>query len=146
MAAVGAAIVHGVGVMLVEVGPLPQRLGALFGADAFLIWPFALLGAALLWRRHTRALWIAAAAGLMMTVTLVIDDAPVWWRSSAPTALSPAVNRLLVAAVVGLGAGLALALPLHAAPARRAGPTLVNLFGGPATRSQCWRPSAPGRG
>jgi deferrochelatase/peroxidase EfeB len=110
--AVGAEIVHGVGVMLVETGSVPERLGALFGSDALLIWPSTFLGAWLLWHRHTRALWIAAAAGLVMASTLVLHDAPVWWRSSAPTALPLTLNRLLVALVVGAGAGLAAALPL----------------------------------
>ena len=112
LVAVGAQLVHGVGVMLVEVGSVWQRLAALFGADALLVWPFAIFAAWLLWKGHTRALWIAAAAGVVMASTLVLDDAPVWWRSSAPTALSPTVNRLFVAVVVGIGLGLALALPL----------------------------------
>ena len=122
LVAVGAEIVHGFGVMLVETGSLPQRLGALFGSDALLLWPFAIFGAWLLWKGHTWALWIAAAAGFVMATTLVIDDAPVWWRSSAPTALPASLNRLLVAAVVGAGVGLLAALALllrrHGNPSR----------------------------
>jgi deferrochelatase/peroxidase EfeB len=122
LAMLGAAVTHGAGVMLVTAGTLPQRLDALLGADALLVWPVTIVAALLLWRGHTRAGWLSAAVGLVVALTLALDDAPVWWRSSAPSALPATLNRATVAAVVGLGLGLAAALPLllrrHPAPAR----------------------------
>src|SRR5262249_987270 len=50
LAAIGMVagdVLHGVGVMLITTGTLPERLGALFGADALLIWPFGVLAAVL---------------------------------------------------------------------------------------------------
>jgi deferrochelatase/peroxidase EfeB len=117
LAAATAALVvfdvfHGLGVMLITVGSLPQRLGALFGADALLIWPFGLLAAALLWRRLTRAGWLAAAVGAIIAVTIAVDDAPDLWRSSSPTLWPVGVNRAAVALVMGIGLGLVVALPV----------------------------------
>jgi deferrochelatase/peroxidase EfeB len=105
-------LAHGLGVMLVVAGTVPERLGALVGSDALLAWPFAVLGAGLLWREHTRAAWLTAVVGLVTAVNLAIDDAPAVWRSSAPTAWPSAVNRAIVALVVGIGLGLVAALPL----------------------------------
>jgi deferrochelatase/peroxidase EfeB len=107
-----ADLAHGFGAMVVTAGTVPQRLAALVGDDALLIWPFALLTCWLLWHRHTRAAWLGAGLGVLVAVTLVLDDAPVWWRSSAPTALPQTLNRAAVAVVVGLGLGLIAALPL----------------------------------
>lgn len=111
-ALLAAEVVHGLGAMLATGGTLPERLDALLGPDALLVWPVMILTAWLLWRRHTRAAWLAAAAGFIATTTVALDDAPVWWRSSAPSALPVVANRTAVALVVGLGAGLVLALPL----------------------------------
>ena len=105
-------LVHGLGAMLVIKGTLPQRLEALLGAEALLIWPFAIFATWLLWRGHTRAAWLSAGLGLIMATTLALDDAPVWWRSFAPSALPAQANRATVAVVVGLGLGLLAALPL----------------------------------
>jgi len=117
-----ADLVHGLGVMLATLGTLPQRLEALLGAEALLIWPFAIFATWLLWCRHTRAAWLSAGLGLIMATTLALDDAPVWWRSSAPSALPALANRATVAVVVGLGLGLVAALPLllrrHSSAAR----------------------------
>ncbi len=107
-----AELAHGLGAMVVTAGSVPQKLSALFGADAFLVWPFAILTAWLLGRRHTRAAWLAAGLGALVAVQMALDDAPVWWRSSSPTALPPNLNRAAVALVVGLGVGLILVLPV----------------------------------
>jgi deferrochelatase/peroxidase EfeB len=107
-----ADFAHGLGAMLVTAGSAPQKLSALFGADALLIWPFALLTGWLLGRRHTRAAWLAAGLGALVAVEMALDDAPVWWRSSSPSALPPNLNRAAVALVVGIGVGLVLVLPV----------------------------------
>ncbi len=105
-------LAHGFGAMVITAGTVPQKLSALVGADALLIWPFALLTGWLLWRRHTRAAWLAAGIGALMAIEMALDDAPVWWRSSSPSALPPTLNRFLVVLVVGIGIGLIVALPL----------------------------------
>ncbi|HEX6872735.1 MAG TPA: Dyp-type peroxidase [Micromonosporaceae bacterium] len=107
-----ARTAHGLGVMLVTTGSVPERLSSLFGSDAVLVWPFSILAVVLLWRGHTRASWISAAVGFVLASTLFLDDAPVWWRSSAPTALPMLLDRATVAVVVGAGLGLIVALPV----------------------------------
>jgi deferrochelatase/peroxidase EfeB len=114
--ATGALVVldigHAVTVVVATSGTVPEKLGGLFGSASLLLWPFALFAAALLWQRHTRAAWISAAVGFVVAVTLVVEDAPVWWRSSAPAAVPGWVNRTIVALVVGIGLGLVIALPV----------------------------------
>jgi deferrochelatase/peroxidase EfeB len=105
-------VVHRVGVMMVINGTVPERLGALFGGDALLVWPFAILGALVLWHRHTRAAWLSAVAAGLTVVSLAIDDVPVLWRSSAPTVFASTVERGVVSLVLGIGVGLIAALPL----------------------------------
>jgi hypothetical protein len=126
-----AYLLHGFGVMVAVAGSVPQRLSVLFGAESFLVWPFAILIAVLLWRRHTWAAWLAAGLGLVVASQVYRGDAAAWWSSSAPTALPSTVNRLAVALVVGLGAGLVVALPVllrrqrpggHNGAAARSGP------------------------
>ncbi len=79
------------------------KLGVLFGGDALLVWPFALIGGHLLWRRHTRAIWLSAVAAALTVISLAVDDVPVLWRSSAPTVLSSTMERGVVALVLGPG-------------------------------------------
>ncbi|NUR46841.1 MAG: Dyp-type peroxidase [Hamadaea sp.] len=43
---------------------------------------------------------------------MALDDAPVWWRSSAPTGLSLSVDRATVAVVIGTAVGLVIAVAL----------------------------------
>lgn len=105
-------VVHGLGAMLATVGTVPERLAALFGPDALLIWPFALLATWLLWRGHTRAVWLAASVGLILSANATIDDAPLLWRSSAPSLLPAVVDRACVATVLGIGLGLVAGLPV----------------------------------
>lgn len=107
-----AYLLHGVGVTVASVGSVPQRLSVLFGAESFLVWPFAVLVGWLLWRRRTWAAWLAAGLGLVVASQVYRGDAAVWWSSSAPTALPSTVNRLAVALVVGLGAGLVAVAPV----------------------------------
>jgi deferrochelatase/peroxidase EfeB len=134
-----ADLAHGFGAMLETAGTVPQRLSALAGDDALLIWPFALLTCWLLWHRHTRAAWLGAGLGVLVAVTMVVEDAPVWWRSSAPTALPQDLNRAGVAVVVGLGLGLIAALPLllrrHPVPARPWTPAPADLAAAAPPRS-----------
>jgi deferrochelatase/peroxidase EfeB len=115
-------IAHRVGVMAIITDSVAARLGALFGGDALLVWPFAVFGALSLWHRHTRAAWLSAVAAGLTVVSLAIDDVPALWRSSAPTVLPATMERAVVAVVLGLGVGLILALPLmltrHASPSR----------------------------
>lgn len=103
---------HGLGAMAVTQGSVPEKLSTLVGADALLVWPFTLVTGVLLWRGRTRAVWLAAGIGAIMAIEMVLDDAPVWWRSSSPSALPPIANRAAVAIVVGIGIGLVVALPL----------------------------------
>jgi len=121
-ALMATSLAHGLGAMLVVAGSAAVKLSALLGADAILVWPFAAVTAWLLWRRHTRAGWLAAGLGLLLAIETVLDDAPVWWRSSAPTVFPSTVDRLMVALEVGLGVGLVLVLPVllrrHAPGAR----------------------------
>jgi hypothetical protein len=121
-----AYLLHGIGVMAVSVGSVPQRLSVLFGAESFLVWPLAVLIAWLLWRRHTWASWLAAGLGLVVATQVYRGDAAVWWSSSAPTALPSTVNRLAVALVVGLGAGLVAMAPVLNRRQRHDGPAALN--------------------
>jgi deferrochelatase/peroxidase EfeB len=120
VAVVVSQIAHGIGISAAIVGSAPQKLGAVLGYDAALIWPFALLGAWPLWRGHARAIWLAGGAGLYIAVSLIVDDAPLWWRSSAPSGLPIVANRLVLGVAVGGGLGLAAAIPVmlrrHAPP------------------------------
>jgi deferrochelatase/peroxidase EfeB len=122
VAMVVGQFVHGLGISQAIVGTVPQQIGAVLGYDAVLIWPLALLGAWLLWRGHARAIWLAGGAGVFIAVSLIVDDAPLWWRSSAPSGLEITLNRAVLAVAVGGGIGLAAAvLPMvrrHAPPSR----------------------------
>jgi deferrochelatase/peroxidase EfeB len=115
-------IVHGMGIAQAIVGTLPMKLGAILGYDAELIWPVALVAAWLLWRGYARAIWLAAGGGGYIAVSLIVDDAPLWWRSSAPSGLPIQLNRFVLAASVGIGLGLVAAVPTmlrrHAPPSR----------------------------
>jgi deferrochelatase/peroxidase EfeB len=129
LAVVVGQIVHGVGISQAIVGTVPQKLGAIFGYDAPLMWPVALIAAWLLWRGHARAIWLAAGAGLFIAVSLIVDDAPLWWRSSAPSGLALTANRFFLALSVGAGFGLVAAvssmLRRHAPPPRPWAPSPV---------------------
>ncbi len=122
VAMVVGQFMHGVGISEATVGTVPQKLGAILGYDAILMWPIALFGAWLLWRGYARAVYLTAGAGLFIAVSLIVDDAPLWWRSSAPSGLPMTANRLALAIAVGVGLGLvAAAWPMvrrHAPPAR----------------------------
>lgn len=125
-----ADVLHSAGIAVVEPGSIWQRLGALFGSDAtaLLVWPFGLLAA---WRIAAGSRFATAMGAVIAAIlgfAMVLDDAPVWWRSSAPTGLSMNLNRATVAVVLGCGAGLILAAAIlgwrsrqrrqHATPAR----------------------------
>jgi deferrochelatase/peroxidase EfeB len=121
-ALIATDVTHRLGVMFVINDTVPAKLGALFGGDALLVWPFAVFGALLLWRRHTRATWLSAVAAALTVFQLTIDDVPVLWRSSAPTVFPSTVERAVVTVVLGIGAGLVLAVALllakHRTPSR----------------------------
>ena len=121
-----AYVLHGVGVMMASVGSVPQRLAVLLGAESFLAWALAVGTAWLLWRRHTWAAWPAAGLGFVVAIQVYRGDGAVWWSSSAPTALPSTVNRLAVALVVGIGAGLVAMLPLLLRRQRQAGPAALS--------------------
>lgn len=140
----GAYLLHGLGVMAASVGSLPQRLSVLFGAESYLVWLLAILIGWLLWRRHTWAAWPAAGLGLVVAIQVARGDAAVWWSSSAPTALPSTVNRLAVALVVGLGAGLVIMLPVLLRRHRRAG--LYPAPGAPSASPGPAAVSGPGAG
>lgn len=122
----GAYVLHGVGAMLATSGSVPQRLAVLMGAESFLAWLLAIGTAWLLWRRQTWAAWPAAGLGLVVAIQVYRGDAAAWWSSSAPTALPSTVNRLAVALIVGIGAGLVVMLPVLLRRQRQAGPAALS--------------------
>ncbi|MCP2329258.1 deferrochelatase/peroxidase EfeB [Hamadaea flava] len=109
-----ADLLHSAGVAAVETGSLAQRLGALLGADAtaLVVWPFGILAAWRLAYRSRFAAVIAACVGALLGFSMALDDAPVWWRSSAPTGLSMTLDRATVSTVIGAAAGLVVAVAL----------------------------------
>ncbi|MEV0267994.1 Dyp-type peroxidase [Hamadaea sp. NPDC050747] len=109
-----ADLLHSAGVAAVETGSLAQRLGALLGADAtaLVVWPFGILAAWRLAYRSRFAAVIAACVGALLGFSMALDDAPVWWRSSAPTGLSLTLDRATVAFVIGTAVGLVIAVAL----------------------------------
>jgi deferrochelatase/peroxidase EfeB len=117
-AALGALIaldvLHAAGIALVTTGNVPERLSAFLGdgLTGLLIWPFGLVAAVLIARKATFLGFVAMGVGGLLSSMMALDDAPVWWRSSAPSALPADLNRAGVALVVGLGAGLLVAGPL----------------------------------
>ncbi|WP_230686587.1 Dyp-type peroxidase [Catellatospora vulcania] len=113
-ALVAADVLHAAGIALVTTGNVPERISAFFGdgMTGLLIWPFGLAAAVLIARRATFLGFVAMGVGGLLSSMMALDDAPVWWRSSAPSALPADLNRAGVALVVGLGAGLLLAGPL----------------------------------
>jgi dye decolorizing peroxidase len=64
-----------------------------------------------------------------IAVSLIVDDAPLWWRSSAPSGLPIQLNRFVLAVAIGIGLGLVAAVPTmlrrHAPPSRPWGPSTV---------------------
>ncbi|GAA1652137.1 Dyp-type peroxidase [Catellatospora bangladeshensis] len=113
-ALIAADVVHAAAVALVTKGNVAERLGAFLGEGmtALLLWPFGIAAAVLIARRATFLAFVGMGVGGLLASTMALDDAPVWWRSSAPSALSADLNRATVALIVGLGAGLLLAGPL----------------------------------
>ncbi|MEU8001484.1 Dyp-type peroxidase [Catellatospora sp. NPDC049111] len=111
---VAVDVLHAGGIAAVTAGTVPERLGAFIGSDmtALLLWPFGILAAVLLARRATFLGFVAMGVGGLLASTMGFDDAPVWWRSSAPSALPADLNRASVAVVVGVGGGLLVAGPL----------------------------------
>ncbi|MEV0453853.1 Dyp-type peroxidase [Catellatospora methionotrophica] len=107
-------VIHAGGIAAITAGTVPERLGAFIGSDmtALLLWPFGILAAVLIARRATFLGFVAMGVGGLLASTMALDDAPVWWRSTAPSALPADANRATVALVVGLGAGLLIAGPL----------------------------------
>ncbi|MEV4411654.1 Dyp-type peroxidase [Catellatospora sp. NPDC049609] len=134
-AALGALIavdtVHAGAIALVTEGNVPERLGAFLGSDmtALLIWPFGIVAAVLVARGATFLGFVGMGVGGLLASMMALDDAPVWWRSSAPSALPADANRATVALVVGLGVGLLLAGPLlwrRCKPASRTRPATAS--------------------
>ncbi|MEU8077871.1 Dyp-type peroxidase [Catellatospora citrea] len=111
---IAADVLHAAGIALVTAGNVPERLSAFLGdgMTGLLIWPFGLVAAVLIAKRATFLGFVAMGVGGLLSSMMALDDAPVWWRSSAPSALPADLNRAGVALVVGLGAGLLLAGPL----------------------------------
>ncbi|GIF95898.1 hypothetical protein Cci01nite_09920 [Catellatospora citrea] len=113
-ALIAADVLHAAGIALVTAGNVPERVSAFLGdgMTGLLIWPFGLVAAVLIAKRATFLGFVAMGVGGLLSSMMALDDAPVWWRSSAPSALPADLNRAGVAVVVGLGAGLLLAGPL----------------------------------
>lgn len=113
-ALIAADVLHAAGIALVTTGNVPERLSAFLGdgLTGLLIWPFGLVAAVLIARKATFLGFVAMGVGGLLSSMMALDDAPVWWRSSAPSALPADLNRAGVALVVGLGAGLLVAGPL----------------------------------
>ncbi len=137
-ALIAADVVHAAAVALVTEGNVPERLSAFLGEGmtALLLWPFGIAAAVLIARGATFLGFVGMGVGGLLASMMALDDAPVWWRSSAPSALSADVNRATVALIVGLGAGLLLAGPLlwrRFKPAPRALPAAAQEPGVPET-------------
>ncbi|WP_203670856.1 Dyp-type peroxidase [Catellatospora methionotrophica] len=114
VALIAADVLHAAGIALVTAGNVPERLTAFLGdgLTGLLIWPFGLVAAVLIAKRATFLGFVAMGVGGLLSSMMALDDAPVWWRSSAPSALPADLNRAGVALVVGLGAGLLVGGPL----------------------------------
>lgn len=137
-ALIAADVAHAAGVALVTEGNVPERLGAFLGSDmtALLIWPFGIAAAVLIARGATFLGFVGMGVGGLLASMMALDDAPVWWRSSAPSALPADANRATVALIAGLGAGLLLAGPLlwrRFKPAARTRPATAEEPGNPAS-------------
>lgn len=138
-ALIAADVLHAAGIALVTTGNVPERITAFLGdgMTGLLIWPFGLAAAVLIARKATFLGFVAMGVGGLLSSMMALDDAPVWWRSSAPSALPADLNRAGVALVVGLGAGLLLAGPLlwrRFKPAsHRTAPAVVETGEGAAT-------------
>lgn len=104
-ALVTADVLHSVAFALAVGADLPTRLGVL--ALQLMLWPFAAVVTVLLLRRLTGAVWLAAVVGAATVLTSGGSDLPLLWRSSAPSALPLAVDRVTVVVLVGAGLGLA---------------------------------------
>ncbi|MFI5958717.1 Dyp-type peroxidase [Cryptosporangium sp. NPDC051539] len=77
------------------------------------VWAIGGFAVYLLGRRRDGGTWAAAIVGVCVAVASGVPDLPVFWRSSAPTVLPPAVDRLSVLLGLGLGLGLLGALALQ---------------------------------
>jgi hypothetical protein len=111
-AAVAALVVvdavHAAGIGFAFSGSVVHRLILVLGASYYSLVAWVLGGVAiwLLARRQPDGLFGAACTGLVIGLFGGIADATVLWRSQLPFALPHVIDRAIVVATMGLGAGL----------------------------------------
>ena len=118
---VAADLCHSLGVAGDTAGGFGPRFGAFVSGNVlqFFAWAAAVLAAVwLLSRQEGRnrkreGVWLAAGAGLLTAAASGLPDLSVLWSSSAPFAAPMVADRLLIVGVLGLGFGLAAALPVY---------------------------------
>ena len=125
VALTAADVVHAVAAASARVGSVGNHLAALPGHGALIaaVWVVAVLACIAAWRRRTTAVYLGLAAAGVTVMVDALPSAAVLWRSQAVTTLGHDQAALLVAAVIGTGAGtsiacLALMLRLDPAPSR----------------------------
>jgi hypothetical protein len=104
-------VVHSVGVGFVRAGTLGDKLGALLATSVYSIpiWLVGLAGVVMHLRRSRDADLATLFAGILVAVVGGLVDVGALSRSQVPFVWSTALVRWLVAAAIGLGAGLAIA-------------------------------------
>jgi hypothetical protein len=106
-----ADVAHATGTAFVTAGSLGSHLGRLLTSSPYSLpaWLLGVGGAALLARRPGPGVRATAVSGIVIAVFGGFLDRHDLDRSHIPTALDPGLARLVVAASLGIGAGLAAA-------------------------------------
>jgi hypothetical protein len=102
--------VHAVGVAFDYAGSLARHLLLIFGTNYYSViaWVLGLFGLRMLVRRNVDGLFLALFSGLVMAVFGGLADFRVLDRSQAPFALPVGLERVVVAATIGLGLGVVI--------------------------------------
>jgi hypothetical protein len=118
-----ADVVHLVGISFGVAGPLGEGLGRMVsvGFVSLAAWVIALLGITLALRNRLDAPYLLTFSAALMAVVGGFADLGVLSKSSLPVAFGdggPALVRILVAATLGLGLGVAMAGVMLTTPIR----------------------------
>lgn len=136
-ALVAVDVVHALGLGLANAGGLGHRLGQAFTGSPFaaLGWVAGVVAVVGLRRRRPDGLSVAALAGLLVAFLGGVSDLSVLSHSDVPFGFGGSAARLLVAASIGLGLGLAVVAALRSTG-------VGGRVGGPADRGAPAEPSA----